>query len=93
MLKRNGEFGRIGWDEAFTTMATKFRETQAKYGPGSVGVISTGQLVTEEFYALGKLVQLGIGTPNYRRQHHAVHGHRGVGLQAFVRQRRPSRRV
>ena len=64
LLKRNGEFGRIGWDEAFTTMATKFRETQARYGPDSVGVISTGQLVTEEFYALGKLVQLGIGTRN-----------------------------
>jgi assimilatory nitrate reductase catalytic subunit len=28
-------------------------------------VISTGQLVTEEFYTLGKLVQLGIGTSNY----------------------------
>ena len=27
-----------------------------------LGVISTGQLVTEEFYALGKLVQLGLGT-------------------------------
>src|SRR5207249_889928 len=32
---------------------------------GSVGVISTGQLVTEEFYTLGKLVQLGLGTRNY----------------------------
>jgi assimilatory nitrate reductase catalytic subunit len=64
LLKRNGEFGRIAWDEAFTTIATKFRETQARYGPDSVGVISTGQLVTEEFYALGKLVQLGIGTRN-----------------------------
>ena len=29
------------------------------------GVLSTGQLVTEEFYALGKLVQLGFGTNNY----------------------------
>ena len=36
-----------------------------KYGPESVGVISTGQLVTEEFYTLGKLVQLGLGTRNY----------------------------
>ena len=34
-------------------------------GPAPVGVISTGQLVTEEFYALGKLVQLGLGTNNY----------------------------
>ena len=28
-------------------------------------MISTGQLVTEEFYTLGKLVQLGLGTRNY----------------------------
>ena len=38
---------------------------QARHGAGAVGVISTGQLVTEEFYALGKLVQLGLGTRNY----------------------------
>ena len=36
-----------------------------RYGRQAVGVISTGQLVTEEFYTLGKLVQLGIGTSNY----------------------------
>jgi len=64
LLKRDGQFNRIGWDDAFSTMAARFREIQAKHGPGSVGVISTGQLVTEEFYTLGKLVQLGIGTPN-----------------------------
>ena len=56
---------RVTWDAAFSAMATTFRDVQARFGPGSVGVISTGQLVTEEFYALGKLVQLGIGTPNY----------------------------
>ena len=33
--------------------------------PMPSGVISTGQLVTEEFYALGKLAQLGLGTRNY----------------------------
>ena len=37
----------------------------ATHGPESLGVISTGQLVTEEFYTLGKLVQLGFGTSNY----------------------------
>ena len=46
-------------------MAARFRDVQARHGAGAVGVISTGQLVTEEFYALGKLVQLGLGTPNY----------------------------
>ena len=38
-----------------TTMAARFRDVQARHGAGAVGVISTGQLVTEEFYALGKL--------------------------------------
>jgi anaerobic selenocysteine-containing dehydrogenase len=65
LLRRNGEMQRVSWDDALQTMASKFRAVQDKYGPHSVGVISTGQLVTEEFYALGKLVQLGIGTPNY----------------------------
>ena len=78
---------------ASRTMAAKFRDVQARFGPGAVGVISTGQLVTEEFYALGKLVQLGLGTTQLRRQHHAVHGHGGAGLQALVRQRRPARHL
>src|SRR5205809_5601756 len=46
-------------------MAAKFRGVQQTYGAEAVGVVSTGQLVTEEFYALGKLVQLGLGTKNY----------------------------
>src|SRR5689334_11315838 len=53
------------WNLAMGEMASRFRTVQAKYGKGAVGVISTGQLLTEEFYALGKLVQLGIGSSNY----------------------------
>ena len=56
---------RVSWPYAMETMASRFREVQARYGRQAVGVISTGQLVTEEFYTLGKLVQLGIGTSNY----------------------------
>jgi len=65
LLKRNGRFGRVSWQEALGTMASAFRAVQAEHGAGAVGVISTGQLVTEEFYTLGKLVQLGLGTTNY----------------------------
>jgi assimilatory nitrate reductase catalytic subunit len=52
----------VSWSEAIDTMAGRFRDVQRQYGRQAVGVISTGQLVTEEFYTLGKLVQLGIGT-------------------------------
>jgi assimilatory nitrate reductase catalytic subunit len=43
----------------------KFRGVQQKYGAEALGILSTGQLVTEEFYTLGKLVQLGFGAKNY----------------------------
>jgi anaerobic selenocysteine-containing dehydrogenase len=65
LLRRGSSMERVSWDDALTTMAARFRDVQSRYGPGAVGVISTGQLVTEEFYALGKLVQLGLGTSNY----------------------------
>ncbi len=65
LLRKESALTRISWDEALSKMAERFRTVQQKYGPQSVGVISTGQLVTEEFYTLGKLVQLGLGTRNY----------------------------
>jgi assimilatory nitrate reductase catalytic subunit len=65
LLRRGRSMERVTWDDALTTMATRFRDVQARHGAGAVGVISTGQLVTEEFYAMGKLMQLGLGTSNY----------------------------
>ena len=65
LLRKNGELVRVSWDEALSVMVERFRDIQVKHGPQSLGVLSTGQLVTEEFYALGKLVQLGFGTNNY----------------------------
>src|SRR5262245_53058901 len=65
LLRKGGAMTRVSWDEALSTMCWRFRDIQARRGAGAVGVISTGQLVTEEFYALGKLVQLGICTPNF----------------------------
>jgi len=65
LLRKHGKLAPVSWKEALDTLVTKFRNTQERYGRDSLGVISTGQLVTEEFYTLGKLVQLGFGTKNY----------------------------
>jgi assimilatory nitrate reductase catalytic subunit len=65
LLRKHGKLVPVSWDEALETMVEKFRATQERYGHDSLGVISTGQLVTEEFYTLGKLVQLGLGTKNF----------------------------
>jgi len=59
LLRKGGKLTRVSWDEALNTMVERFPRNDA------LGVLSTGQLVTEEFYTLGKLVQLGFGTRNY----------------------------
>jgi anaerobic selenocysteine-containing dehydrogenase len=45
-------------------MVTRFRDIQQRHGNESLGVVGTGQLLTEECYTLGKLVQLGFRTRN-----------------------------
>jgi anaerobic selenocysteine-containing dehydrogenase len=65
LLKKNGKLAPVPWDEALATMVERFRSIQQKHGRQSLGVLSTGQLVTEELYTLGKLVQLGFGANNY----------------------------
>jgi len=62
---RKSKFYRVGWADAIDTMGKRFRDVQRRHGNDAVGIISTGQLVTEEFYTLGKLAQLGLGTRNY----------------------------
>ncbi len=54
-----------GWDAALDTFAKRTRDLKERHGPGAFAVLSTGQLVTEEFYALGKLVRLGMGLSHY----------------------------
>ena len=64
-LRRNGTLQSATWDDALGDMVTRFRRLIDEHGPGSVAVISTGQLVTEEFYTLGKLVRLGMGLAHF----------------------------
>ncbi|MPY94745.1 MAG: molybdopterin-dependent oxidoreductase [Acidimicrobiia bacterium] len=53
------------WGDALGHVTDGFKELLERHGPESVAVLSTGQLVTEEFYALGKLVRLGMGLRHY----------------------------
>ena len=64
LLRKNGVLVPVSWDEALDTMIERIGAIQAKYGAESLGVVGTGQLLTEEYYTLGKLVQLGFRTPN-----------------------------
>ncbi|MCW8962915.1 MAG: molybdopterin-dependent oxidoreductase, partial [Gammaproteobacteria bacterium] len=67
-LMRNNrwdDFERVGWDAALDKTAAEIRRIQDQYGRDAFSIVSTGQIMTEEFYTLGKLSRGVIGTNNY----------------------------
>ena len=64
-IRKAGELHDASWDETYAKVATTFQNIANKYGSKAVGIISTGQMLTEEFYTLGKLAQLGLRTNNF----------------------------
>ena len=53
------------WDEATAQMASEIKRIQSTYGRDAFAIVSTGQILTEGFYTLGKLARGVIGTNNY----------------------------
>jgi len=53
------------WDVALETTVGGFQRLLRDHGPDAVAVISTGQLLTEEFYAFGKLARLGLSLRHF----------------------------
>lgn len=58
-------FELTSWDHALDTTADKIKAIQTQYGRDAFAIVSSGQLMTEEFYTLGKLARGVIGTNNY----------------------------
>ena len=56
---------KTDWDTSLDHMAGEIKRIQSTYGKDSFAIVSTGQLLTEEFYTLGKLARGCIGTNNY----------------------------
>jgi assimilatory nitrate reductase catalytic subunit len=58
-------FARASWDQALDKVATEIQRIQNSHGRDAFAIVSTGQIMTEEFYTLGKLARGVIGTNNY----------------------------
>ncbi len=62
LIKRNGNFERVSWDEALDLVVAKFKEIQAKNGKDAIAVYSGSSLTTEKTYLVGKFARVGLGT-------------------------------
>jgi len=59
------DYRPVDWDTALDKAGAEIQRIQQSYGRDSFAIVSTGQLLTEEFYTLGKLSRGVIGTNNY----------------------------
>ncbi|MEZ5684650.1 MAG: nitrate reductase catalytic subunit NapA [Paracoccaceae bacterium] len=61
---KEGEFTPVSWDEAFSTMADKWKAALKDKGPTSVGMFGSGQWTIWEGYAAAKLMKAGFRSNN-----------------------------
>lgn len=62
MVKRNGRFERITWDDAYELIASKFNNLREAYGNHTVGLYGGGSLTNESAYVLGKFARVALQT-------------------------------
>ena len=62
--QRGGTPQRLGWDAAMDLAADRFADVIRRHGPQAVGFYGSGQLLTEDYYVLNKLVKGLVGTNN-----------------------------
>jgi ferredoxin-nitrate reductase len=61
---RERGFREAGWDEAIATVAARLRALIDAHGPDSIAFYISGQLLSEDYYAVNKLAKGFLGTNN-----------------------------
>jgi ferredoxin-nitrate reductase len=62
--RRDLRFREASWDEAIGHLSGRLREIVAEHGPRAVAFYISGQLLTEDYYAVNKLAKGFLGTNN-----------------------------
>src|SRR5262245_15034867 len=71
----------VSWDEAINHVASEFKRIQAKYGPGSIGGITSSRCTNEETFLVQKLVRAVFGNNNVDTCARVCHSPTGYGLK------------
>ncbi|MGW7612365.1 formate dehydrogenase subunit alpha [Streptomyces sp. NPDC054766] len=71
----------VEWDEAIGTVARRMRDIQSRYGPSSIGAISSSRCTNEEVYVVQKMVRAAFGNNNVDTCARVCHSPTGYGLK------------
>ncbi len=81
MIKRNGEFEEVSWDEVYDYIANKFNHYKTEYGPDSLAGISSSRCTNEENYLMQKFYRAVIPTNNIDGCARVCHSPTALGMQ------------
>jgi formate dehydrogenase alpha subunit len=82
LIRKEGKFIEVEWEEALTLIANKFTEVCRNSGPDSISVLSSAKCTNEENYLAMKFVRAVLGTNNVDHCARLCHASTVVGLVA-----------
>jgi len=81
MIKRNGEFEEVSWDEAYTYIVDELNRIKAVNGPDAIAGISSARTPNEENYLMQKFIRAVVGTNNIDCCARVCHSPTALGMQ------------
>lgn len=81
LIKRDGEFEEVSWDEAYDHIASKFSHFKQEFGPDSMAGISSARCTNEENYLMQKFFRVVVGTNNIDGCARVCHSPTALGMQ------------
>jgi formate dehydrogenase major subunit len=64
MIRRNGEWKFVSWEEAISFTAKRLQQVAREYGPDSIAVLGSARGTNEENYLAQKFARVVVGTNN-----------------------------
>ncbi len=81
LIKRNGKFEEVSWDEAYDFMVSEFKRILKNNGPDAIAGISSARTPNEENYLMQKFIRAVVGTNNIDCCARVCHSPTALGMQ------------
>ena len=80
MVKRNGQWAEVGWQDALETVASRLASIRQAQGAAAIGGLASAHQTVEELYLFSKLMR-GLGTENIDHRLALADASQGAGMQ------------
>ena len=81
LIKKNGTFVPVEWDEAYDFIAEKLKNIKESDSPDAIGGISSARCTNEENYLMQKFIRAVVGTNNIDGCARVCHSPTALGMQ------------